>query len=332
MNYLDRIKSHLSNWWEYAKEHFVRIVVILIITAICIYIFTLFPKENVIINNIITEQHIMLLGITLENWFTWGSLIGLIFTAIWAIYQFDKSTSRKRQEKGAEIAKEFSKGLLLKCGIVTIVYKKSKLYNILNSNKEYDSFRNFTISELREIYGNDLPYIYRNLEEECDLDNIYHTLLKSRISLNCKCTSENSKDTNIEKDNSEEQEKTLHELMSYDEIKQLFILDNKDLPFHFSTLVDDVLNELEYLCMDISSQAADSKYIYQSLHQIFFRTIKILSIEICLRNNGKYCDKFYTNVIHVYNEWTKIYEKDSKKEENRKKEVDKILNPKIKTV
>ena len=84
--------------------------------------------------------------------------------------------------------------------------------------------------------------------------------------------------------------------------------------------------------MDISSQAAGSKYIYQSLHQIFFRTIKILSVEICLRNDGKYCDKYYTNIIHVYNEWTKIYERDLKKEEKRKKEVDKILNPKIKTV
>lgn len=97
-------------------------------------------------------------------------------------------------------------------------------------------------------------------------------------------------------------------------------------------LVDEVLNELEYLCMDISSQAAGSKYIYQSLHQIFFRTIKVLSIEICLRNDGKYCDKFYTNIIHVYNEWKIRYEKDLKKEGKRLKRVDKILNPKIKTV
>lgn len=332
MYYLDKIKSHLSNWLEYAKEHLIEFIIILIILISLCSLLLFFQRNNTVENNVIIDQNITFLGITLDNWFIWVSIVGLVLTAIWAIYQFDKSTSRKRQEKGAEIAKEFSKGLLLKCGIVTTVYKKSKLYNILNSNKEYNSFRNFTISELREIYNNDLPYIYRKLEEECDLDNIYHTLLKSRISLNCKCTSENSKDTNTEKNNSKKQEKTLHELMSYEEIKQLFILDNKDLPFHFSNLVNDVLNELEYLCMDISSQAADSKYIYQSLHQIFFRTIKVLSIEICLRNNGKYCDKFYTNVIHVYNEWTKIYEKDSKKEESRKKEVDKILNPKIKTV
>ena len=96
-------------------------------------------------------------------------------------------------------------------------------------------------------------------------------------------------------------------------IREIFILDNKNLPFRFSSLIDDVLNELEYLCMDISSQAAGSKYIYQSLHQIFFRTIKVLSVEICLRNDGKYCDKYYTNIIHVYNEWTKQYERDLKK-------------------
>ena len=118
MYYFDRLKTHLCNWCEYAKEHLLRIVVILIVAGICAYGFTLLPKENIIIDNVITEQHILILGITLENWFTWCSLIGLILTAIWAIYQFDKTTSRKHQEKGAEIAKEFANNFIEKLSII----------------------------------------------------------------------------------------------------------------------------------------------------------------------------------------------------------------------
>ena len=84
--------------------------------------------------------------------------------------------------------------------------------------------------------------------------------------------------------------------------------------------------------MNISSHAAGSTFIYQSLHQIFFDTVNTLAFEISIRNDGKYSDKFYTNIIHVYNEWQKIYKKSRKNETNKKNQNKKILNPKIKTV
>lgn len=322
MNLLKKNVEHFGNFLDYIVEHLLCIIVLILIFIVSFIILKQFPYS---MPKEVQSQEIYIGGISLNNISIWFTAIGLIITAIWSIYQYTKNTARKQQEKGANLAKEFSNSLLSKCGLVTVVYKKSQLYKILNSHEEYNSFRKFTIAELREVYDNDLPYIYRDLEKECKLDDIYHNILRKRISTYTQIENDkNKKDNKDNKNNNTE--------IKNEDLSDLFILDNKGLPFHFGSLVDDVLNELEYVCMDISSQAADSKYIYQSLHQIFLRTIKILSVEICLRNDGKYCDKFYTNIIHVYNEWTSIYEKSLKKENKRKKQVDKILNPKIKTV
>jgi len=84
--------------------------------------------------------------------------------------------------------------------------------------------------------------------------------------------------------------------------------------------------------MYLSSQVAGSKYVYQSLHQVFLRTVRALAIRISIANNTSYSDKYYTNIISVYNEWKNLYANDLKNEKEIKKKVDQVLNPKIKTV
>ena len=115
------------------------------------------------------------------------------------------------------------------------------------------------------------------------------------------------------------------------EARELFILDNSDLPFDFIKLVTDVLNELEYICMYISSQSAGTYFIYQSLHQIFLKTIKILAATIA-HSNKNYSDKYYTNIIYVYREWQNIRRKTEEKEKKNKLKAFKYLEPKIRRV
>lgn len=315
MYYLNKMKNHILNWSEYAKEHFLRIITILLIILIFCYFFTLLPKENVINGNCVVEQHILIFGTTLENWFTYISLVALLFTAIWAIYQFDKSTSRKQQEKGAEISKIVASNLMYKCSILGNVIIKSKLNELF----DFDSlipfaFKNFDKSELLSLFNNDdsifltLKAIYNSNE----IQQIYFRILEVNISQN--------------------QYKNLEEKTYSDkEAQELFILDNSNMPFHFTELLCSVLNELEYISMYISSQSAHSKYIYQSLHQFFIKTIKLLAPLICIQNKD-YSDKYYTNIIYVYNEWCLLRDIDLKKEKKKKEKVSKILNPKIKTV
>lgn len=313
----DKMKNHVSNWFEYVKENLLKLLAIILIFIMICYLLWLFPRVNILNDGLITEQHVVILGITLENWFTWLSMIGLAFTAMWAIYQFYKSTILKQQEKASEIAKSFSNELTSKCAIVCEVIKCSKLAELLQlDSKGYDSFKVFNTNEIRIIYNDD-NFIekYNRLKKESDLDSIYYRLLESLIS-------------------NESFKKLMNEQKMYstENAQALFILNNSNLPFKFSLLVASVLNELEYLCMSLSSQVAGSKYVYQSLHQVFLRTMRCLAIEIAKCNNKHYSDKFYTNAIHVYNEWTNLYMQELKKETHRQNIVNDLLNPKIKTV
>ena len=323
MYYIDKIKKHLKNWLEYAKEHLIRIVFIALLFVLFCYILTLLPK---IMEN--GEQHILIFGITLSNWSIWIGIFGIICAAIWALYEFDKSRISNKQEKAADIAKIFSDGLLTKCGIVIAVYQNSSINPLLKQIDKLNSpFEHFTTDELREITeADDFPNLYKKERDEFDFDEIYYKILEQKITTKSEYLAKYRK----EKDN----KNIPKELKKFttEEARQLFILDNSNLPFHFFNLVDDVLNSLEHVCMNISSHAAGSMFIYQSLHQMFFDTINTLAFEISIRNNGKYSDKFYTNIIYVYNEWQKIYKKSRKNEALRKNQNKKILNPKIKTV
>lgn len=320
MYYLEKIVKHLSNWFEYAKEHLIRIIFVTFLFIIFCYVLTLFPKtfEN-------EEQHILIHGITLSNWSIWLSILGIICAAIWALYEYDKSRISNKQEKATDVAKTFSDGLLQKCSIVMAVYQNSNLYALIKDNDTLNSpFKHFSTDELREISNNDdFPSIYKKERDSIDFDYIYFRVLEKRITTKIEYRQKYEK---IDKEKNEEHFYTTQEA------RDLFILDNQGLPFHFSDLVDDVLNELEYVCMNISSHAAESKFIYQSLHQMFFDTINTLAFEIATRNNGKYSDKFYTNIIYVYNEWQKIYIQSRKSEAQKKSQNKKTLNPKIKTV
>ena len=255
------------------------------------------------------------------------------------MYQYHKNILRKQQEKASEIAKQFSSDLLLKCELVNRVYKLSPIGEILELHKKnYNLFNNFNIEEIRKIYNDyNFPLTYAALEKSFNFDDIYYYLLEKLITVE-------EPNKNIEKAISKKRKHknkktTTFKHYSTEEARELFKFDNSSLPFHFTTLVNIVLNDLEQVCMNISSQAAGGIYIYQSLHQTFLRTIRTLSVEISLRNDSSNCDKFYTNVIEVYKEWTKIYIKNSenKDKKNRKvkkykNKIEKILNPKIRTV
>lgn len=88
-----------------------------------------------------------------------------------------------------------------------------------------------------------------------------------------------------------------------------------------------LLNKLEYMCMFIASGVADGDYIYSSLHQVFLSSIQTLYVRISKLNvNEK--DKYYTNIIDVYNQWKIKYLKEAKREEK----ISQKLEQKIKRI
>ena len=54
--------------------------------------------------------------------------------------------------------------------------------------------------------------------------------------------------------------------------------------------------------MCFTSGVADETIVYQSLHQTFFSTIKMLYYKIAVQNNVTK-DKYYTHTIKLYKQW-----------------------------
>lgn len=108
-----------------------------------------------------------------------------------------------------------------------------------------------------------------------------------------------------------------------DELNELFedkdieeykkLLNENDSKGKIRNIIGHTLNILEYMCMNIATKVADEKYIYNSLHQQFLKAIALLYFEISLINIDNK-DKYYTNIIHVYNIWKNKYIKAAKKE------------------
>lgn len=315
MNYLRKNLEHFFNILRYLLERLLCIIVILFIIVIATFFF--FRHSQIVTPSSFESQEILFCGISLENLSSWFGGIAIIIAAFWSMYQFVKSRTIRQQERASEIAKSFSDDLTIKCAIIYAVIEHSELYSLLELDKKnYDSFKVFNTNEIRSVYCDD-NFIekYEKTFDDSDLDQIYYRLLDTRISFN------KFKDLTLQ-----------NKYYTVEDAKKLFELNNSIFPFHFKYLISDVLNELEYLCMNLSSQAAGSKYVYQSLHQNFLRTIRLLCVHISLSNNKTYSDKFYTNIIYVYNEWTNLYMQDLKREKKRKEKINKILNPKIKTV
>lgn len=316
----DEIKQNIKDSFKYLWSKFKYVLLALLVVILFSIIFVLEIKNP----DQVESQEIYIGKITINNLSSWISIIAIPITAIWAMYQFKKSVKTRQQEKATEIAKEYSKELIDKCGIICGVYKSSSLNELLKLNeKDYSDFKNFNVDELRKIYDDDFPTRYNDNKKKAqkELNDIYHNILIQKISDNgeekkTKVYTENGKICSIEVSN--------RMITPYE-------FQNKDFPFHFYDLVSDTLNQLEYICMDISSKATDSEFIYQSLHQNFLRTIRILAVDISV-DNCNFSDKYYTNIIHVYNEWTMRYIKDKKKENRKKEKINKILNPKIKVV
>ena len=89
--------------------------------------------------------------------------------------------------------------------------------------------------------------------------------------------------------------------------------------------MENTLNKLEAICMSISSQAAGSQFIYESLHQMFLSTVETLSIKISSPNLNN-VDKYYTNIISVYNIWNAQKQKDINKLNKTTKKINKLKN------
>ena len=292
--------NHLINFFCYLKEHFLCFFLVILFFILAGIILIHLPIKN---PTNIESQQVLILGISLENWSIWYTMIGLIVTALWSIYQYTKSVTRKQQEKASLIAQDFSTQIIEKLSIISAVLLKNSEIQKMISKISNSQLHSFTTIEIIDILNDKSCFEkYNKILWSKDVQETYKNLLDKSYS-------------------EKEQEKF-------------------NSCFHL--LVENTLNELEAICINISSQAAGSEYIYNSLHQSFLNFVEVLSVKIS-KNNNNNVDKYYTNIIQVYNMWNaekrkaiKKLEKTSKKisklSEKADKEIKRILEKKNKTV
>ena len=93
----------------------------------------------------------------------------------------------------------------------------------------------------------------------------------------------------------------------------------------FSRKVCESLNSLEYFSIAFVQNIASDKVVYQSLHQSFFHIVKSLYYFICT-SNDKEADKYYTNLIELFNMWSEKEKKYLNKEDKYRRKLEKVEN------
>lgn len=68
--------------------------------------------------------------------------------------------------------------------------------------------------------------------------------------------------------------------------------------------INQTLNNLEFFAMHFMHNTADSSVVYQSLHQVYIKTVEQLYYFIASLNTNP-VEKYYTNTIGLYKRWTK---------------------------
>lgn len=203
--------------------------------------------------------------------------------------------SRKSKEKAIEMASFFRNEVLNYTGAITTTYEKIGVKKLLE-REDAVLLSRFDLSELIDVYGDNIVAEYDECMNKISMDIIAPFIIFS---------------PEIGKAFGDPVDKDPKVL---DMQAKLFV----------SRLVTDSLNKLECFCMFFNYKIADEEVIYQSVHQVFLNTIKSLYINIAKINKTS-SDKYYTNIIELFNKWeardreTKALEKTLEKETLEKK-------------
>ncbi len=226
-----------------------------------------------------------------------GTIIIAILSSIIAAYatakhsqkQFVQQNSKEDISKAIELAETYALRIMPSINYITIIYKNNdlikKYHEKINMERKKGHLQ-FTFSEVKSFFTESE---IEEIEKAIDTSQIkIEDLMTARIAIHQSRISDNlfCADSEV-KDKLNEQFDELLSLQLRDECKTIQI---------------DLLNRLEYFSMFFNSQIADEETVYQSLHQTFIGTITYLYFKISLLNKD-IKDKYYTNIIELYNLW-----------------------------
>lgn len=163
-----------------------------------------------------------------------------------------------------------------KLEIITTILQNDESYKILLNKIENSQLKNFDRNEIKNIFG-------CNTEKESIIlfQNVKQTINSDEMKIQYK--------------------EYLDEIYDIEKQKELF-------PLSIKKLINETLDEFDLLCKNINNQK-NTEYIYNQYHTDILEYIYVLSIIISEYNKIE-VDKKYTEIIRLFNKWTKKRQED----------------------
>ena len=228
----------------------------------------------------------------------------IVCTLLFGAYQIyldkkERELQNRKQErlKAIDLAGLYSKELINNISYLSSVYEKAGIQEKLQKIKPIQ-LKKFDRAELEELFTlqeiKEIDEAMNNIDLKILMDEAYKHF-KNRKEHIVEFITDSAIHFKVK---NEEAVSTLDDDTFY---KQNMLNDLYYNKIYINTL-NDTLNTLEYFCMYFNSGVADEETIYQSLHQSFISMVQVLYFKISFRNyNGK--DKYYTNIIDLYEKW-----------------------------
>lgn len=244
----------------------------------------------------------------LENLYRIATIFSFIFVALQArtfIYDSKRNDKRLRKQKAIELAEKYEKEILPLISTINYVFKSIKMDTDVISKIDKSSISYFNELELNKIANKELILLYNEKLRSNDCQKSY----SSFKFMNCKTPIAIATQKNIP-------------FPSKFETNDLNML--KDLR-EFNIIKSSLLNKLESFSMYFNYDIADEEVVYQSLHQTYRSIVLSLYVTIASINKDPK-DKYYTNVIELYNRWNKRYQSKLKEEIDNSSSSEKMVH------
>lgn len=227
------------------------------------------------------------------------------------------ANERLEKEKSAELAALYCKEILPRMTYIDIVFENIKVRELLNLKIPPTRMHVFDSDELNTLISSSEQNEIEGLIEQMSYEDLY--LARRRMGTagqkeqrvyKFKSILDKEMEKHIDLRSQDVFDKVAKELnITLEELMARIELINYYHGFYISDFnhsVNDLLNTLEYFCMYFNTGVADSKVIYQSIHQTFLSTVQLMYFFIAKKNKDS-IDKYYVNIICLYNEWSKIH-------------------------
>lgn len=212
-----------------------------------------------------------------------------------------------KRETALKMAKYFMQLISGELEIISAIYRKTKVsdiyrtieYNDLKFFDKYEMKRllDYEVSDIRKLYDSDIT---KNFTMLWDTYIEYNpNVLGTKKFREYSFFDQNRWDEKKIIENKEQFDINLNDNLLIDDLN----FAKMELVVFYTRTRRNLLNKLEYFSMHFTCELADEKIVYQSLHQVYLSTIKVFYGWIVRANDRDGKDKYYTNIIKLYNLW-----------------------------